>query len=97
MKFIEQIKQRARKNIKTIVLPEAEDIRTIEAAATALKEEYANIVLIGNSEKIKELAESKNLDITKAKIIDPKESTKHSEYAQKLFEFDLIASVCLRK
>ncbi|MBO4421011.1 MAG: phosphate acetyltransferase, partial [Lachnospiraceae bacterium] len=38
MSFIDDIKARARKNIKTIVLPEAEDRRVLEAAATTLKE-----------------------------------------------------------
>ena len=51
MKFIEQIKQRAKQNIKTICLPEASDIRTIEAASIALNEGYANIILIGDEEK----------------------------------------------
>ena len=31
MTFIEQIKERARKDIKTIVLPEATDIRILKA------------------------------------------------------------------
>ena len=34
MNFIENVKQRAKKQIKTIVLPEAEDIRTLEATQT---------------------------------------------------------------
>ena len=46
MNFINTIKLRAKNNIKKIVLPEASDIRIIEAAATALKEEYADIILI---------------------------------------------------
>ena len=43
MNFIDSIKQRARQNIKTIVLPEASDLRIIKAAATAIQEKYANI------------------------------------------------------
>ena len=41
MNFIESIKQRARKNIKTIVLPESSDVRVIKAAEIATKEKYA--------------------------------------------------------
>ena len=37
MNFIEEIKQRARKDLKTIVLPEAEDIRILEAARNGSK------------------------------------------------------------
>ena len=52
MNFIESIKERARKDIKTIVLPEAEDLRILKAAEVAIKEKYANIVLLGNKNKI---------------------------------------------
>ena len=44
MSFIESIKERARKEIKTIVLPEAEDIRTLKATEIALKEKYAKSI-----------------------------------------------------
>jgi phosphate acetyltransferase len=86
MNFIEQIKERARKQIKTIVLPEASDLRTLKATAIALKEEYANIILLGDEEAINKMANENSLDISKAKIINPKTSSKHDEYASKLFE-----------
>ena len=38
MSFIEEIKRRAKQDIKTIVLPEAEDIRILEATQNVLKE-----------------------------------------------------------
>lgn len=37
MTFIEEIKQRAKNNIKTIILPEAEDIRILEATRKSFK------------------------------------------------------------
>ena len=43
MNFIENMKQRARNEIKKIVLPEASDLRTIKAAAIALEEKYAEL------------------------------------------------------
>ena len=52
MSFIEEIKNRAKQDIKTIVLPEATDDRVLEAADTILKEGFANIVLLGEEEKI---------------------------------------------
>ena len=76
MNFIEEIKLRAKKSIKTIVLPEASDIRTIKATEIALKEGYAKIVLIGNEEEIKVKAKENNLDISKAIIINSKTSDK---------------------
>ena len=44
MNFIESIKERARKDIKTIVLPESSDLRVVKAAVTAVKEKYAKII-----------------------------------------------------
>lgn len=47
MGFIDVIKEKARADKKTIVLPESEDRRVLEATATILKEGLANVVLIG--------------------------------------------------
>ena len=51
MGFIDVIKNRAKANVKTIVLPETEDMRTLEAADKVLKEGIAKLILIGNEEK----------------------------------------------
>ena len=56
MSFIEEIKQRAKQDIKTIILPEAQDIRTLKATEQVLKEGYAKIILVGNKEVIEEKA-----------------------------------------
>jgi len=86
MVFIDEMKQKAKKEIKTIVLPEAEDIRILEATRMVLEEGYANIVLIGNEEKIKEKAKENNIEIEKAKIIDPNKSEKYEQYVDLLYE-----------
>ena len=86
MDFIENIKMRAKENLKTIVLPEASDIRTITAATEALKEGYAKIILLGDEEKIHEMASSNGLDISKAEIINPKKSDKRETYSKELYE-----------
>ena len=52
MGFIDVIKERAKANKKTIVLPETEDRRTYEAAAQILKEGIANIILVGSEEAV---------------------------------------------
>ena len=97
MSFIEEIKNRAKQDKKTIVLPEATDIRTIEATEMALKEGIANVVLLGNKEKISELANTKNLDISNATIIDPANSDKYNEYVEKLYELRKEKGLTLEK
>lgn len=86
MTFIDNIKKRAKENIKTIVLPEAEDIRILEATQQVLKEQYANIILVGNKEKIEKKAKENNINIIGAEIVDPNNSEKHDEYVNLLYE-----------
>ncbi len=86
MSFIEEIKNRARKNIKTVVLPEATDIRILEATSTILKEGFANIVLLGDKEEILKKAEENGFDLTKATIINPLQSEKYEEYVNAFYE-----------
>lgn len=71
MDFIQSIKEKARANLKTIVLPETQDLRTLEAAHTALKEGIAKIILIGDEKEIKQRAQEKQLDLSGASFINP--------------------------
>lgn len=86
MNFIETIKQRAKKDLKTIILPEAEDIRTLKATEIALKEKYANITLIGNAKEIQQKAKTNNINIEGAEIIEPQTSPNYEKYANLLYE-----------
>ena len=86
MSFIEQIKKRAKKEIKTIVLPEATDERVLKATQIIKNEGYAKVVLIGNKERIEQIAKEKNIDIEGTKIVDPEKSERTKEYAKELFE-----------
>ena len=86
MSFIEEIKNRAKKDIKTIVLPEAEDIRTLEATQKVLKEGYANIILVGNKEIINKKAEENKISIKGADIIDPNDFERYDEFVNLLYE-----------
>ena len=84
MGFIDVIKERAKQNRKTIVLPETEDRRTLEAASRILEEGVTNIILVGNREAIAKVGEG--LDLSKAEIIDPNNTEKLQEYIDLLVE-----------
>ena len=86
MSFIDDVKQRAKKDIKTIILPEAEDIRILKATEIVLNEKYANIILIGNEEEVNKKAKENNINIQGAKIIDPNNSENYEKYANLLYE-----------
>ena len=87
MDLIQQIIDRAKSNKQRIVLPEAEEERTLTAADRVLAEDMADIILIGNPEKVHALAEEKGLkNIGKATLIDPLNCPKSEEYAALLAE-----------
>lgn len=97
MNFIDTIKERAKKDIKTIVLPETEDIRTLQATEKILEERFAKIILIGNEESTKKLAQENNINIEGAEIIDPSKSEKYEEYVNKFFELRQKKGVSIEK
>jgi phosphate acetyltransferase len=84
MSFIEEIKNKAKSDLKKIVLAEGTEPRNIKAASIALKEGIANIVLLGDPEEVKKVANG--LDLSKAEIIDPKNAANHEEFAQTFYE-----------
>lgn len=88
MDFVEKFKVRARANKKRIVLPEGLEIRTLRAANIALQEDIAFLSLIGNPQKIRELAEKENLQyiLEKADIINPQDHEKIEDYARIIFD-----------
>ena len=84
MGFIDVIKDRARADKKVIVLPESEDRRTYEAAAQIMKEEIADIVIVGTEAQVAEVGAG--LDLAGIKVVDPATNPKTAEYIEKLVE-----------
>lgn len=87
--ILESFKQRAKKNLRTIVLPEGEEIRNLKAALILQKEALVRPVLLGNKGKIEDLAKKENLDLSALSsitIVDPLTSEKTGTYANKLYE-----------
>ncbi len=82
--FLDRISERAKSDKKTIVLPESTDIRTVQAASMIMQRGIANIVLVGDENKIKELAG--DLDLTGVTVVNPDTSDKFEEYADSFYE-----------
>lgn len=83
-KIMDQIMLRAKENKKRIVLPETMDRRVLEAADYVLREDIADIILIGKEEDIKKNSLSLNLE--KATIINPFTSSLTSSFIELLYE-----------
>ena len=86
--IVAKMAQKEKQNLKTIVLPETEDVRVLKAASIILKEEIAKIILIGDENEIKALCQKENIDMSfsKVKIINNLTSSKKEEYANLLYE-----------
>ena len=86
MAYIDLIKERAKRDIKTIVLPESTDKRTLIAASKILEEGIANIIMIGNEEKIMDGAGWLEVDLEGCQVVDPKATDKLDHYVELLYE-----------
>ena len=86
MSMLEKIKNKARANVKKIVLPEGDEPRTVKAAVQIVKEGLATPILLGAADKIAAVASEQGVDISGIETIDPATSEKAKEYAQVLFE-----------
>lgn len=84
MGFIDAIKERAKADKKTIVLPESMDRRTWEAVEKVLAEDIANVIVLGTPAEVEE--NSKGLNIDGAVIIDPNTSDKLQSYIDAFVE-----------
>lgn len=86
MSYIDIIKDKARADKKTIVLPETTDKRTLIAAAHVIEENIANIIMVGKEEKILDGAGWLEIDLSKVKVVDPEKTDRLDDYIELLYE-----------
>lgn len=71
IKLLNEMKENAKLKQRTIVLPESHDERVLKAAEILIKENIAEVITIGNEEKIKSDAANLGVDLKGVKIVDP--------------------------
>ncbi len=91
MDFLENMVARAKQSKKTIVLPESDDIRTLQAADEILKRDIADLILVGNEDEIRKLGSG--LDLSKAKIVNPRTAPQREEYVNAFYELRKVKGV----
>ena len=72
--ILQQIRQRAAADPQHIILPEADDVRTIEAAAACARDGIAKITVIGNEEKVRSLATDAGANLNGVDLFDHRKS-----------------------
>ncbi len=88
MSFTEGLRNKAKKNIQKIVLPEGNEIRTLMAADFVIENKIAEIILLGNRDEILSMSVKHSLNsISQAEIIDPNNHEKIGYYT------DLLMSI----
>lgn len=86
MAYIDRIKEKARTDKKTIVLPESNDKRVLIAASHIVEEGIANIIMVGNEEKIMDGANWLEVDLSGIKVVNPAKCDKFEDYVKLLYE-----------
>jgi len=86
MGVLKNIRERAALHDKTIVLPEGNDDRIIEAAAMITKEGIAKVILLGDPEEIKKKAKDNSWDLSGVELIDHLKSNKMEHYVNEFTE-----------
>lgn len=86
MSVIEMIREKAKSNVKHIVLAEGTEPRTVQAAQKIVEQGIAKITLVGAKADVLKVAEKTGTDLSGVAIVDPAECEKTPAYAQKLFE-----------
>lgn len=97
MKLMEEVWAKAKANKKRIVLPEGEEERNIEACSKIMENDIADVVLVGNPKRIKEMANKLGVNVEGVEIVDPETSNKTVEYAKALYDLRKHKGVTLEK
>ena len=86
MTMIEKVWAKARKNVRSIVLPEGDEPRTVQAAAIIRDEGLAKPILLGDSDSIRAVAAQFSTDLAGIEIVNPAGSPRLDAYADALYE-----------
>lgn len=86
MELLNRIYEKAKKDVKTIVLPEGLEARTIQAASKIAQEKLAKVILLGNEDDVQTKANQLGTDLSEVDIVNPDTSELTADLAAILFE-----------
>lgn len=95
--ILQKIRARASENLQHIILPEGEDPRTVRAAAICAEGKIAKITLIGDEEKVRELARESGANLNGVEIIDHRKADDFGRVAQFYHELRRAKGVTLEE
>jgi malate dehydrogenase (oxaloacetate-decarboxylating)(NADP+) len=77
---------RARRDPRRIVFPEADEEKVLRACPILLEEEVARPVLVGDEARIRALADGIGVDLSRCEIVDPARSLDRERFVARLLE-----------
>ncbi|MFH1846924.1 MAG: phosphate acetyltransferase [Candidatus Omnitrophota bacterium] len=86
MNRILTLREKARQDKKTIVLPEGDDKRVVKGASFIVSENIADVCLLGNPKDVYKLAEANSIALDGINIIDPREYDRTDEIINTYYE-----------
>ena len=86
MHLVEQIKEKAKKNLQTVVLPESYDERMLDAAEKIVEQGLAKVIILGNPADVSAVAAGRGVSLSGVEIIEPAASPKLAAYTDALLE-----------
>ncbi len=95
--ILEKIRSQAASNLQHIILPEGEDVRTLQAAEMCVRDKIAKITVIGNEEKIREAARNANANLNGVEILDHRKSADFGKTAMFYHELRRAKGVTLEE
>lgn len=84
--FTRHIISKAKQNPKRIIFPEGNFEKVLFAAQAVVEEGFGQPIILGEIDKVTELAKQNNIDISQFELIDPAEAAEADKYAHRLFE-----------
>jgi phosphate acetyltransferase len=83
--LLNQIKEKASKKKRTIVLPESHDERVLRAAEMLVQQNITSVITLGNEQKVRDEAAKLGINLQGVRIINPENSDKLSDFANIFF------------
>ena len=97
MSVIDQIKEKAKKDIKNILLPEGTEERTVQAARIITDQKLANVTLFGKREDVEAVAAKFGVSLEGITVVDPQKDPDFDKYVETFYEMRKAKGVDMDK
>jgi phosphate acetyltransferase len=95
--ILEQLRKRAAADLQHVILPEGEDVRTLQAAEICVRDRVAKITVIGSEDKIRSLASESGANLNGVEIVDHRKASDIGRIATLYYDLRRAKGVTLEE